>query len=85
VLEVRIVEGGAVQIASASIVRSSDPSFEVSVELNDSGIKGDRAARDSCFSAVVPDLPPGDYRVTVKMTDRAGNAGSDSLDMARKN
>jgi hypothetical protein len=85
VLEVRIVEGGAVKVASASIVRSSDPSFEVSVDLNDSGIKGDRAARDSCFSAVVPDLPSGDCRVTVKMTDRAGNAGSDSFDIARKN
>ena len=85
ILEVRIVEGGAVQAATATIVRNADPSFEVVVELNDSGIKGDRAARDSCFSAVVPDLPPGDYRVTARMTDNAGNAGSDSLDLVRKN
>ena len=70
--------------ASAMIVQSSDPSFEVPVDLNDGGIKGDRVARDSFFSAVVPDLPPGDYRVTVRMTDGEGNAGSDTLDLVRK-
>jgi len=85
ILEVQIVEGGAVQAATATIVQSRDPSFQVVVELNDNGLKGDRVARDACFSAVVPDLPPGDYRVTVTMADRAGNAGSDSLDLVRKN
>jgi poly(3-hydroxybutyrate) depolymerase len=85
ILEVQIVEGGTVKAATATIVRSSDPSFEVAVKLNDSGIRGDRAARDSWFSAVVPDLPPGDYRATVTMADEAGNAGTDNLEIVRKN
>jgi hypothetical protein len=85
VLGVRIVEGGAVKAVTATIARSSDPTFEIVVELNDSGIKGDRAARDSWFSGMVPDLPPGDYHVTVRMTDAAGNAGSDILDLVRSN
>ena len=85
ILEVQIVEGGTVNTATATIVQTRDRSFEVTVELNDNGIKGDRIARDAYFSAVVPDLPPGDYRVTVAMTDSAGNTGSDSLDLVRKN
>ncbi len=84
ILEVQVVEGGAVKAATATIVQTRDPSFEVAVELNDEGINGDRVARDACFSAVVPDLPPGDYRVNVSMTDAAGNAGSDSLDLVRE-
>jgi len=84
ILEVRIVEGGAIQTAAATIVRSTDPSFQVVVDLNDNGTNGDRAAHDCFFSAAVPGLPPGDYRVTVTMVDRAGNAGFDSLDLVRK-
>ena len=85
ILEVRVVDGDAVKAATAAIVRNADPSFKVVVELNDDGIKGDGAARDSFFSAVIPDLPPGDYRVTVRMTDGTGNAGSDTLDLVRDN
>jgi hypothetical protein len=84
VLEAQVVEGGAVRTATATLIRNSDPSFEVVVGLNDSGIRGDRVPRDSFFSAVVPDLPPGDYRVTVRMTDGGGNTGSDTLDLVRK-
>lgn len=83
ILEVRIIEGGVVKNATATIVQAADPSFEVSVDLNDDGVRGDRAARDDYYGAVVPDLPAGDYRVTVTMTDGSGNTGSNSLDLVR--
>jgi hypothetical protein len=77
ILEVGVVEGGIVKAATAMIVRIDDPTFAVSAELNDDGLRGDRAAGDYIFSGVVPELPPGDYLVTIDMTDSAGNAGSD--------
>ncbi len=79
VLEVGVIEGGVVKNAVAKLTRVADPSFEVVVELNDSGVRGDRAARDSIFSGVVPDLPQGNYNVSVKLTDGAGNEGTDSF------
>ncbi|HYK91127.1 MAG TPA: choice-of-anchor X domain-containing protein, partial [Acidobacteriota bacterium] len=83
-LEVQVIEGGAVKSVKARIVRTADPSFEVEVELNDTGIGGDRIAQDTIFSAVVPDLPAGAYRAIVEMTDGTGNAGTDTFDLRRR-
>jgi S-formylglutathione hydrolase FrmB len=84
ILEVQVIEGGTVADATATIVRTEDPSFEVVVKLNDGGVGGDRAAGDTYFNATVPDLPAGQYRLTVTMTDKAGNTGSDSFDLGAK-
>jgi len=85
ILEVQIIEGGAVADATAVFVRTGDPTFEVEVKLNDGGTNGDRVVGDTLFSAVVPDLPAGQYRLTMTMTDKAGNTGSDSFDLDVRN
>lgn len=84
VLAVQVVEGGTVKTVTARIIQTLDPSLEIVVELNDNGIKGDRIAQDTYFCAVAPDLPPGEYRVILEMTDSAGNAGTDSFNLIRK-
>ena len=72
-LEAQLIEGGAVETARATITQVADPSFAVEVALNDSGLNGDRAAGDNWFSAVVPELPEADYRITLYLVDGAGN------------
>lgn len=81
ILEVGVIEGGIVKTVIARIVQARDPSFEVALELNDNGLRGDRAARDTFFSGLVPDLPHGDYRVIIELTDNAGNTGIDSFEI----
>jgi S-formylglutathione hydrolase FrmB len=84
ILEVQLVEGGAVKTVTARIIQTLDPSVEFVLELNDDGIKGDLIGQDTWFSAIAPDLPPGEYHVTLGMTDSAGNTGTDSFDLIRK-
>jgi len=79
ILEVEAVEGGSVKSATARIVQTQDPSFEIVVELNDGGLNGDRAANDNYFSSLVPDIPAGEYQVTIELTDDAGNSRKDSF------
>jgi len=80
-LEARIIDGGGVREVTARLVKADDPSFRIDVGLNDAGLNGDGAAGDAIFSAVVPDLPEGTYRVALEMTDYAGNQGTDSFDL----
>jgi hypothetical protein len=83
VIQVQLIEGGAVTAVSATISRVADPSFVVGVELNDGGLNGDRAAGDTWFSAVAPDLPESAYRITLEMTDDAGNSRKETLDLVK--
>ncbi len=82
-LETQLIEGGAVKSARATITRVSNPTFAVEVELNDKGLNGDKAAGDTWFSAVVPELPEADYRVTLEMTDDSGNRTIEIHDLVK--
>ena len=83
-MEVQVVEGGLVKSVKVRIIQVLDPSIEIAVELNDNGIQGDRVAQDTCFSKVLPELPPGEYRVVLELTDGGGNSRTDNFDLIKK-
>jgi S-formylglutathione hydrolase FrmB len=78
-LEAPVVEGGQTKSVKARLVQVLNPTFEIALELNDDGILGDRVPRDTLFSRVLPDLPPGEYQVVLELTDEAGNSRTQTL------
>jgi hypothetical protein len=68
----------------ARIIQVLDPSVEIGAELNDRGVQGDRVAQDTIFSQVLPELPPGEYRVVLELADDKGNSRTDNFDLTKK-
>jgi len=84
VLEVQMIEGGAVKEVKAKLTQIQNPSYEVQVDLNDEGRDGDGAAGDTIFSGTLPDPPEGRYQVTIEAVDESGNRRSETLEGVKK-
>jgi S-formylglutathione hydrolase FrmB len=84
VLEIQMIEGGAVREARAKLTQIQKPSYDVQVPLNDEGRDGDKVAGDTIFSGTLPDPPEGRYQVTIDAVDESGNRRSDSLEVVKK-
>ncbi len=82
-LEVQMIEGGAVRWAKAELIRSQNSSYRVAIELNDAGRNGDKAASDSIFSGTLPD-PEGQYQLKIEAVDESGNRRSETLEVRKK-
>lgn len=72
-IEAKIVDGGKIKKAVARLNLQYELNKSFEVELNDTGVNGDRTAGDNVFSVHLPEQKFRVYRVVVSAQDDAGN------------
>lgn len=73
VFSVKLYDGGQIRQVRATLTDEKDPAKNVTIQLTDDGLNGDRVANDRVFSQTVPGQVFGIFKGVVDAEDAFGN------------
>ena len=73
VFSVKLYDGGQIRQVRATLTDEKDPAKNVTIQLTDDGLNGDRVANDRVFSQTVPGQVFGIFKGAVDAEDAFGN------------